>query len=68
MRKLWMPGMENYLRATPFFDYDHPAVEAWVQQHLPGARVVKVFNNIFYGHLPELARPSGSPDKVAGMG
>mgnify|MGYP004227741539 CR=1 FL=1 len=28
MRKLWMPGMENYLRATPFFDYDHPAVEA----------------------------------------
>jgi transglutaminase-like putative cysteine protease len=36
MRKLWMPGMENYLRATPFFDYDHPAVEAWVQQHLAG--------------------------------
>ena len=38
---------------------------AWVQQHLPGARVVKVFNNIFYGHLPELARPSGSPERSA---
>ncbi|ANH39040.1 NADP oxidoreductase coenzyme F420-dependent [Nocardioides dokdonensis FR1436] len=38
---------------------------AWVQQHLPGARVVKVFNNIFYGHLPVLARPAGSPERSA---
>ena len=38
---------------------------AWVQQHLPEARVVKVFNNIFYGHLPELARPAGSPERSA---
>src|SRR5690554_5128208 len=36
MRKLWMPRMENYLRATPFFDYDHPAVDAWVRQQLTG--------------------------------
>jgi 8-hydroxy-5-deazaflavin:NADPH oxidoreductase len=31
---------------------------------LPGARVVKVFNNIFYLHLQNLARPSGAPDRT----
>ena len=30
---------------------------------LPGARVVKVFNNIFYKHLLNLARPSGAADR-----
>ena len=32
-----------------------------LQRHLPGASVVKVFNNIFYQHLLHLARPSGDP-------
>jgi predicted dinucleotide-binding enzyme len=31
---------------------------------LPGARVVKVFNNIFFKHLQNLARPSGAPDRT----
>jgi 8-hydroxy-5-deazaflavin:NADPH oxidoreductase len=30
---------------------------------LPGARVVKVFNNIFYKHLLHLARPAGAGDR-----
>jgi hypothetical protein len=30
---------------------------------LPGAQVVKVFNNIFYKHLLHLARPSGAADR-----
>ncbi|WP_329571489.1 NADPH-dependent F420 reductase [Kitasatospora sp. NBC_01266] len=36
-----------------------------VQEHLAGARVVKVFNNIFFGHLLALARPAGAPDRSA---
>ena len=32
-----------------------------LQRHLPGASVVKAFNNIFYQHLRNLARPPGDP-------
>lgn len=34
-----------------------------VQRHLADARVVKVFNNIFYKHLLSLARPAGAQDR-----
>jgi 8-hydroxy-5-deazaflavin:NADPH oxidoreductase len=34
-----------------------------LQQHLPDASVVKVFNNIFFKHLGSLARPSGAADR-----
>jgi hypothetical protein len=30
-----------------------------LQRHLPGASVVKAFNNIYYKHLAHLARPAG---------
>ncbi|SIN10449.1 NADPH-dependent F420 reductase [Micromonospora cremea] len=36
-----------------------------LQQHLPDARVVKVFNNIFFKHLASLARPLGAADRSA---
>ncbi len=36
-----------------------------LQAHLPDARVVKAFNNIFFGHLASLPRPAGSPDRSA---
>ena len=36
-----------------------------LQARLPGARVVKCFNNIFFRHLQALARPSGSPERTA---
>jgi len=36
-----------------------------LQQHLPTARVVKVFNNVFFKHLAALARPAGAPDRSA---
>ncbi len=36
-----------------------------LQRHLPGARVVKVFNNIYFAHLASLARPSGAADRTA---
>jgi predicted dinucleotide-binding enzyme len=32
-----------------------------LQRHLPGASVVKAFNNIYYKHLRNLARPDGDP-------
>jgi predicted dinucleotide-binding enzyme len=36
-----------------------------LQRQLPGARVVKAFNNIFFRHLLALARPAGAPDRSA---
>lgn len=37
---------------------------AWVQEQLPGAVVVKAFNNINYHHLAALARPAGVADRT----
>ncbi|HYZ56928.1 MAG TPA: NADPH-dependent F420 reductase [Streptosporangiaceae bacterium] len=36
-----------------------------LQKHLPTAKVVKCFNNIFFKHLQALARPAGSPERTA---
>jgi predicted dinucleotide-binding enzyme len=36
-----------------------------LQRHLPGAHVVKVFNNIYFRHLASLARPAGAADRSA---
>lgn len=36
-----------------------------VQAHLPQARVVKGFNNIYFAHLGSLARPHGAEDRTA---
>ena len=38
---------------------------ALLQRDLPGAQVVKVFNNIFFKHLGSLARPHGAQDRSA---
>jgi predicted dinucleotide-binding enzyme len=35
----------------------------YLQRHLPDAHVVKVFNNIFFQHLLNLARPDGAADR-----
>jgi 8-hydroxy-5-deazaflavin:NADPH oxidoreductase len=36
-----------------------------VAQHLSGAHVLKGFNNIYFRHLAELARPTGAADRSA---
>ncbi|WP_236796925.1 NADPH-dependent F420 reductase [Amycolatopsis sp. GM8] len=36
-----------------------------LQRRLGTAKVVKGFNNIYFGHLAELPRPAGSPDRSA---
>ena len=35
------------------------------QQHLGSAKVVKVFNNIYFKHLAALPRPAGAADRSA---
>jgi len=37
----------------------------YLRRLLPGAEVVKVFNNIFFRHLLNLARPAGAADRSA---
>ena len=36
-----------------------------LQAHLPDSHVVKAFNNIFFGHLASLQRPTGDPERSA---
>jgi 8-hydroxy-5-deazaflavin:NADPH oxidoreductase len=36
----------------------------YLASHLPGASVAKVFNNIFFLHLQNLARPAGAADRT----
>jgi predicted dinucleotide-binding enzyme len=36
-----------------------------LQRHLPTSKVVKAFNNIYFGHLGSLPRPAGSADRSA---
>ncbi len=49
----------------PELDEDTVTSSELLQQHLPEARVVKVFNNIFFRHLLALARPAGAADRSA---
>jgi predicted dinucleotide-binding enzyme len=44
----------------PEIDSGSLTSSAWLQRQLPGAEVVKVFNNIYYKHLRSLARPAGA--------
>jgi hypothetical protein len=47
----------------PELDADTLTVSEYLARHLSGAHVVKVFNNIFYKHLLNLARPSAVADR-----
>ena len=54
----------------PTRDGQIPALDAheltesdYLARHIPGAAVVKVFNNIFFKHLLNLARPAGASDR-----
>jgi predicted dinucleotide-binding enzyme len=56
----------------PQRDGRHPELHAGtttsselVQGHLAGSRVVKVFNDIYWEHLRDLARPAGAADRSA---
>lgn len=47
----------------PELDDESTTTSELVQAHLSDSLVVKAFNNIFYRHLGNLARPNGSPDR-----
>lgn len=49
----------------PELDAEETTTSELVQRHLPGAKVVKAFNNIFYKHLASLGRPPGADDRTA---
>ena len=44
-------------------DDESTTVSELLQAHLPESHVVKAFNNIYFGHLGSLQRPSGSPER-----
>ena len=50
---------------VPQLDDEQLTTSEFVQQHFQGARLVKAFNNILAHHIPQLARPSGAPDRTA---
>ena len=49
----------------PELDDDSTTGSELLARQLPGAKIVKVFNNIFFKHLGALARPSGAADRSA---
>nr|WP_218851911.1 NADPH-dependent F420 reductase [Nocardioides panaciterrulae] len=44
-------------------DEESTTTAEMLQAHLPDSHVVKAFNNIYFGHLLELARPADSPER-----
>lgn len=48
---------------VPQLDDESTTVSELVQAHLPSARVVKCFNNIYFDFIRRLARPAGSEDR-----
>ncbi|MGW6727495.1 NADPH-dependent F420 reductase [Nocardia sp. NPDC055029] len=46
-------------------DADTVTTSELLQRHLPESQVVKAFNNIYFEHLAELARPAGAADRSA---
>ena len=47
----------------PELDSDSLTSSELLLRHLPGAMVVKAFNNIFFRHLLSLGRPAGAADR-----
>jgi predicted dinucleotide-binding enzyme len=59
---------DNYYPARdgeiPELDGKELTESEYTQRFIPGAHVVKVFNNIFFKHLQNLARPAGAADRT----
>jgi predicted dinucleotide-binding enzyme len=58
----YYPQRDNQI---PELDSGKLTSSEWLQNQLPGAAVVKVFNNIFFKHLASLARPAGAADRTS---
>ncbi|EWT02146.1 NADP oxidoreductase [Intrasporangium oryzae NRRL B-24470] len=51
--------------AIAALDDESTTTSELLQAHLPESKVVKAFNNIYFGHLGALPRPSGAADRTA---
>jgi len=49
----------------PRLDADETTSSEMLAEHLPGARVVKAFNTIYWEHLRDEGRPAGEPGRRA---
>jgi 8-hydroxy-5-deazaflavin:NADPH oxidoreductase len=49
----------------PELDDESTTSSELLQKHLSTSKIVKTFNNIYYLHLAELARPAGASDRSA---
>ena len=49
----------------PQLDAGETTSSEMLAEHLPGARVVKAFNSIYWEHLRDEGRPTGDPDRWA---
>jgi predicted dinucleotide-binding enzyme len=49
---------------VPELDARELTESQYLARHIPGARVVKGFNNIFFKHLLNLTRPAGAADRT----
>jgi len=49
----------------PALDADETTSSELLAAHLPGARVVKAFNTVYWEHLRDHARPAGAADRLA---
>lgn len=58
----YYPGRDGQIGAL---DDGSTTSSELLQAHLPESRVVKGFNNIYFGHLAALARPSGDQERSA---
>jgi 8-hydroxy-5-deazaflavin:NADPH oxidoreductase len=58
----YYPGRDGHIAAL---DDGSATSSGLLQRHLPDAKVVKVFNNILFTHIANLARPAGAPDRSA---
>jgi predicted dinucleotide-binding enzyme len=56
----YYPQRDGHL---PELDSESTTVSELLQAHLPESYVVKAFNNIYFGHLGSLQRPTGSPER-----
>jgi predicted dinucleotide-binding enzyme len=57
----YYPGRDGHFETL---DSDQTTSSELLQQHLAGARVVKAFNAITWGHLRDLGRPPGDPERI----
>jgi 8-hydroxy-5-deazaflavin:NADPH oxidoreductase len=58
----YYPERDGHVAAL---DDESTTTSELVQAHLVGAKVVKGFNNIWFGHITELARPHGDAGRSA---